>query len=191
MTNSKDIIIKLKEVRAEKGFSYADIIKTMEDKGIYPVSTATLSRVFSENSEEMNFNYESTIRPIAEALLDIETIEDDDTMDIQALKSLLQFKRHLIADLEKKLQERDDLIKELKASLDKEKLKRMEKVNEERERSRKSIDFLKDQILLKDRRYDTLLETVSKKDELYNELLNQYLKCPYRNKLEGNANEYR
>lgn len=186
MTNSKDIIIKLKEVRAEKGFSYADIIKTMEDKGIYPVSTATLSRVFSENSEEMNFNYESTIRPIAEALLDIETIEDDDTMDIQALKSLLQFKRHLIADLEKKLEERDNLIKELKTSLDKEKLKRMEKVNEERERSRKSIDFLKDQILLKDRRYDTLLETVSKKDELYNELLNQYLTCPYRKKLEEN-----
>lgn len=186
MTNSKDIIIKLKEVRAEKGFSYADIIKTMEDRGIYPVSTATLSRVFSENSEEMNFNYESTIRPIAEALLDIETIEEDDTMDTQALKSLLQFKRHLIADLEKKLEERDDLIKELKASLDKEKLKRMEKVNEERDRSRKSIDFLKDQILLKDRRYDTLLETVSKKDELYNELLNQYLKCPYRKKLEEN-----
>ena len=184
MTNSKDIIIKLKEVRAEKGLSYADIIKIMEEKGIYPVSTATLSRIFSENSEETNFNYETTIRPIAEALLDIDTIEDTDNMDTQALKSLLQYKHRVIKDLEDKLEERDNVIKELKTSLAQEKLKRMEKVNEERERSQKSIDFLKDQITLKDRRYDTLLETVSKKDTLYNELLNQYLTCPYRKKFE-------
>lgn len=187
MTNSKDIIVKLKEVRDEKGLSYSDIIKLMEEKNIYPVSMATLSRVFSENSEEMNFNYENTIRPIAEALLDIETIEDDDNMDTQALKSLLQFKRHLISDMETKLKERDELIRELKASLAQEKLKRMEKVNEERERAQKSIDFLKDQILLKDRRYDALLATVSKKDELYTELLNQYLTCPYRKQNEAKA----
>ena len=92
MTNSKDIIIKLKEVRAEKGLSYADIIKIMEEKGIYPVSTATLSRIFSENSEETNFNYETTLRPIAEALLDIDTIEDTDlTIRCIMYLSLKQF----------------------------------------------------------------------------------------------------
>ena len=174
MTNSKDIIVKLKEVRDEKGLSYSDIIKIMEEKDIYPVSMATLSRVFSENSEEMNFNYENTIRPIAIALLDIETIEDDDDMDIKAMKALLKYKIQRIEDLEAEN-------KSLKASLAEEKVKYHEKLDKEREKHQKSVDFLKNQIDLKDKRMDQLLEAVFKKDVLYNELLGQVLSCPARN----------
>ena len=35
MTNSKDVILKLKEVREEKGLSFNDIIKLMEENGDY------------------------------------------------------------------------------------------------------------------------------------------------------------
>ena len=178
MTNSKDIIVKLKEVRDEKGLSYSDIIKIMEEKDIYPVSMATLSRVFSENSEEMNFNYESTIRPIAEALLDIETIEDSDNMDVRAMKSLLKYKIERIEELEKQ-------IEQLQTALDKEKIKHHEKLDEERERFNRSIDFLKEQVAYKDKRMDLLLDSVHEKDALHKEMLEKLLRCSKCDKYES------
>ena len=74
MTNTRDIIIKLKEVREEKKLSYTDILTLLEANGQY-LSKSTLSRVFAEGSEDLSFKYEETIRPIANALLDIETNE--------------------------------------------------------------------------------------------------------------------
>lgn len=157
MTNTKEIIVKLKEVRQEKKLSYADILKLMEKNSDY-LSKSTLSRIFAEGSEEVNFDYENTIRPIAKALLDIETIEDDDTMDVQALKTLLRYKIQRIEDLERQ-------VEQLTAALDKEKVKSHEKVEKERERSNKSIEFLKEQIALKDKRMDMLLEHYFVKDK--------------------------
>lgn len=91
MTYTKDIIVKLKAVREEKGLSYSDILDLMEKNGDY-LAKSTLSRVFAEGSEEQSFKYEETIRPIAKALLDIETIEDTDDLDTQAMKILLTYK---------------------------------------------------------------------------------------------------
>ena len=54
MTNSKDVILKLKEVREEKGLSYNDILDLMEKNGDF-LSKSTLSRVFAEGSEEIRF----------------------------------------------------------------------------------------------------------------------------------------
>lgn len=90
MTNVKDIIIELKEVREAKGLSFGDILDLMEKNGDY-ISKSTLSRVFAEGSESNSFKYDETIRPIAKALLDIENIEDDDNMDVKAMKSLLKY----------------------------------------------------------------------------------------------------
>ena len=95
MTNTRDIIIKLKKVRDEKSLSYNDIINLMEKNNDF-VSKSTIQRVFADGSEEMSFRYEETIKPIANALLDISNIEDDDSMDIQAMKSLLKYKDKLI-----------------------------------------------------------------------------------------------
>lgn len=158
MTNTKEIIMKLKEVREEKELSYTDILKLMEKNGEF-LSKSTLSRIFAEGSEETNFDYENTIRPIAKALLDMETIEDDDTMDVQALKTLLRYKIQRIEELEKR-------VKGLETALDKEKLKSHEKLETEREQSRRSIEFLKEQISLKDKRMDMLLEHYFAKDTL-------------------------
>ena len=152
MVNTKDIILKLKEVREEKGLSYADILDLMEKNGDY-LSKSTLSRIFAEGSEDTNFKYDVTLRPIAKALLDIETIEIDDDTDIQAMKSLLRYKIQRIEELEKQVQA-------LSIALDKEKIKSAEKLEKEREQSRRSIEFLKDQVSLKDKRIDILLNVV-------------------------------
>lgn len=163
----RDIIIKLKQVREEKGLSFSDIITLMEQNGDY-ISKTSLSRVFAEGSEESVFKYEETIRPIAKVLLDIETIEDDDNIDIQAMKSLLKYKIQRIEELEKQ-------VLHLETALNKEKIKYHEKLDKEREQSRRSIEFLKEQIALKDKRMDQLLEAVFFKDSQYNELLKTVL----------------
>ena len=167
MTNTKEIILKLKEVREEKGLSYGDILDLMEKSGDF-VSKSTLSRVFAEGSEECSFKYEETIRPIAKALLDIATIEETDDMDVQAMKSLLKYKMQLIEDLEQK-------VEALTGDLAKEKLRYHEKLDKERENFQKSLNFCREQIDLKDKRIDQLLETNIK-------LLNQLLICPCRMK---------
>ena len=165
MTNTREIILKLKEVREEKGLSYGDILELMEKNGDF-ISKSTLSRLFAEGSEDGSFKYEETIRPIAKALLDIETIEETDDMDVQAMKSLLKYKMQLIEDLEKK-------IEVLNNDLSKEKLKYHEKLDKERENFQKSLNFCREQIGLKDKRIDQLLDTNVK-------LLNQLLICPCR-----------
>ena len=172
MTDTRDIIAKLKEVREEKGLSYADIITLVEKQGS-SISKTTLSKIFSDGSEDMCFSYENTLRPIANALLDIETIEEDDAMDVQAMKSLLKYKIQRIEDLENQ-------IKELKAALNGEKVKYHEKLEKEREQSRRSIEFLKEQISLKDKRMDQLLEAVFVKDNQHKEMLELLLKYGFK-----------
>lgn len=176
MTNTKEIILKLKEVREEKKLSYNDILALMEKSGDF-VSKSTLSRIFSEGSEDTNFDYENTIRPIAKALLDMETIEDDDTMDVQALKTLLRYKIQRIEELEKQ-------VKALEIALDKEKIKSHEKLDKERDLANRRIDFLKGQVSLKDKRMDMLLEAVFEKDKLHQQMLKQILDCPCRQRAE-------
>ena len=143
MTNSRDVILKLKEVREEKGLSYSDILDLMEKNGDY-LSKSTLSRVFAESSEDIKFRYEDTIRPIAKALLDIENIEEDDELDVRAMKSLLKLKMQRIEELERELE--------------KAKLKNHEKIEKEREQFRRSLDFLKEDLAY-------FKETVKQKDE--------------------------
>ena len=172
MTNTREIILKLKEVRNEKGYSYGDILDLMELNGDF-LSKSTISRVFQDGSEDTSFRYEETIRPIAKALLDIETIEEDDDLDVQAMKSLLQYKIKRIEELEQQ-------IEQLEASFDKERLKFHEKMEQERLQWSKSIEFLKNQILLKDNRIDVLLEAVQAKDSKFEEVLGLILSCPCR-----------
>jgi len=160
LTNTKDIIIRLKEVRKERGLSYSDILEMMEANGDF-VSKSTLSKLFADGSEDHpeKFRYETTLRPIANAILDMENIEETDDMDIQALKAILKYKIARIKDLE--------------TMLDHEKLKHHEKLDKEREQFHRSLDFLKTQVDLKDKRIDQLLDANMK-------LLNQLLTCPCR-----------
>ena len=178
MTNTKEIILKLKEVRKEKNLSYSDILDLMEKNDDY-LSKSTISRVFQDGSEELSFRYEETIRPIAKALLDIETIEDTDDLDVQAMKSLLQYKIQRIEELEQQ-------IEQLECSFNKERLKFHEKMEQEREQWSKSIEFLKNQVSLKDKRIDVLLEAVQAKDSRFEEVLGLIISCPCRKIHEDN-----
>jgi transcriptional regulator with XRE-family HTH domain len=173
MTNTKDIIIRLKEVREEKGLSYSDILDLMEKNGDY-LAKSTLSRVFSEGSEDLSFRYDETLRPIAKALLDIENIEDDDSIDTQAMKTMLKYKIQRIEELERQ-------IELLRAQHDKEKLKYHEKLDKEREQFQRSIDFLKEQVAYKDQRMDLLLSAVQDKDKRYDELLKLFMEKMHEN----------
>ena len=170
MNSTKDIILKLKEVREEKGLSYNDILKLVEEKGEY-TSKSTLSRLFADGSEEVGFNYESTIRPIANALLDIEEIEADDDADVQAMKALLKYKIERIEELEQRIKEAKLEVAELR-------VKHLERIEELQEEHQKKADFLSNQIALKDQRIDALLDSNK-------ELLDHILHCPYKNCKEG------
>ena len=175
MTNIKELITRLKEVREEKQLSYGDIIELMEKNGDY-IAKSTLSRVFAEGSEDLSFKFEETLKPIANAILDIDTIEDTDNMDVQAMKYLLKVKEQIIED-------RDKQIKDLESELDKEKLKHHDKLDKEREQYSKRIEFLMKQIDLKDNRIDQLLEAVFIKDKQQKDLLDNIIHCPHGRKI--------
>lgn len=183
MANTKEIILKLKEVKDEKGLSLNEIVNMVEKNGDC-ISRSSIQRVFADGSEDVSFRYEETIRPIAKALLEIETIEDDDTLDTQTLKVLLQYKIQRIQELEQQN-------RQLQSALDKEKIKYHEKMDAERERYNKSIDFLKEQVNFKDKRIDILMDSVQKKDALYESLFSKVMacqKCTF-NKEEQNETE--
>ena len=165
MINTRDVILTLKEVKKEKNLSLDKIVSLMEQNGEY-VSKSTLSRVFADGSEDQTFRYEATLRPIANALLDIETIEVDDDIDTQAYKSILKLKKDLLYELERQN-------KELKDELNVSKLKYHEKLKVETDKFQKSLDFAMKQIELKDQRITQLLDANI-------QLLNQLLACPCR-----------
>ena len=80
MNKTRDLIIKLKAVKEEKGLSINKIADLIEENGDF-ISRSSIQRVFADGSEDCSFRYEETIRPIAKALLDIENIEDNDSLD--------------------------------------------------------------------------------------------------------------
>ena len=172
MTNVKELIMKLREVRKERNLSYGDIMDKMEENGDF-VSKSTLSRLFSESTTDFHsFRYEDTIRPIAKVLLDMENIEETDDMDTKALKSLLKYKMQMIEDLEKQ-------IEHLNSELDKEKIKHHEKIDKEREQFQTSLNFLKTQVDLKDKRIDQLMDSNMA-------LTDHFLNCPYKQGCKDN-----
>ena len=172
MNKTRDLIIKLKAVKEEKGLSLNKIADLIETNGDF-ISRSSIQRVFADGSEDSSFRYEETIRPIAKALLDIETIEDDDNLDTQTMKTLLKYKLQRIEELEQQLEQ-------LKSALDKEKLKHHDKIDNIRAEYEKKIDFLKEQIAYKDKRMDLLLESVDKKDKRLDELITHIMNCPFR-----------
>lgn len=166
MTNTREVILTLKEVREEKGLSFDKILDLMKENGDY-LSKSTLSRVFAQGSEEKNFRYEDTIRPIANALLDIETIEADDDIDTQAYKSILKLKKDLLFEYERQISELKEEIKEVQRA---EKEKYHDKLAKETDQFQQNLAFLNHQVELKDDRIDQLLGANVK-------LLDQILLC--------------
>lgn len=154
MPNTRQIILKLKEVREERNLSYDKIVSMLETNGDY-LSKSSVSRVFKDGSEDKSFNYNTTIRPIAKALLDMETIEEDDSPEEQAIKIIMKAKIERILELEEQ-------VRELKEQNAHEKLHYHEKLDKERESFGRSLNFMKHQIELKDKRIDILMDSLTR-----------------------------
>ena len=166
MTNTREVILTLKEVRKEKNLSFDKILELMKENGDF-LSKSTLSRVFADGSEDKTFRYDDTIRPIAKALLDIENIEQDDDIDTQAYKSILKLKKDLLIEYEKQIA---DLKEEIKEVAQREKEKYHDRMEKETAQFHKNLSFLNHQVELKDHRIDHLLDANQK-------LLDQLLMC--------------
>lgn len=140
----RDLIIQLKQYQDEHGFSHKRIVDivceyTEQNNTDDYVSLSTVKRVFREGSEDDDsFNFDLTIRPIAVALLGAESVSHK-AHDKDLSISLLRYKNERIQQLEKQLAE-------------------------ERELANRRVDFLKEQIAIKD-------GYLQKKDELITKLI--------------------
>lgn len=166
MTDTKVLIAKLREVKEERGLSLNDIVE-MTGKA---VSKSTLQKLFAEDADATTFRYETTIKPVANVLLDIDTLEEDDTDNVQAMKLLLKYKSKRIDELERE-------IARLSASLDHEKVKRHEAIDEERRRFEGQEVLYREQLAYKDKRMDSFIEAMFKKDEQIREMMEKILRC--------------
>ncbi len=98
-----EIVTKLKKVREENGLSYQRIVELVEKNGSY-VSLSTVRRVFEDGSEAYGFQYENTLKPIADAVLGIYSDSDDVTADeADAMKAIIDYKADRIEQLEAQL----------------------------------------------------------------------------------------
>ena len=104
LTKSQELIKQLKEAKERNEVTYPRLMDRIEANGKF-VSLTTLRRVFAVGSEEnaSSFNYETTLLPIAEALLDVEDLPTNDNTpnakEIDALKSVIHVQNEEIARL--------------------------------------------------------------------------------------------
>ena len=101
VSKTAEVITRLKAVREASGLSIAEISRRVSASGGY-VSETTVRRVFSDGSEEAGFNYDSSIRPIAEALLS----EDAGSARDNALLSIIGLKNAQIDAMRKQFESR-------------------------------------------------------------------------------------
>lgn len=138
LTRSQELIRQLKEIKNKNEITYPRILERMEKNGKF-VSLTTLRRVFADGSElnADSFNYETTLMPIAEALLNVEDVptpEDSPyAKEIDGLKAVIHVQNEEIARL-----------------------------HEMKEHLETRITFLLDQIEKKDRRMDEKDEIIRK-----------------------------
>lgn len=128
LLTTKEIILKLKAVKAERHLSIPRIQKMVEDDGIY-LAINTFRNVFAKGSENGSFSYERTILPIADVLLPEvidENREENEIMEqqLELLTKQLQnereehkrnheFMQARIESLKKTIEEKDRVIEEL------------------------------------------------------------------------------
>lgn len=145
-----DIITKLKKVRAENGLTYDRIADLVEQNGQH-VSMSTIRRVFEEGSENYGWQFEHTLKPIADAVLGVyalspETEGEADGETVDALRAIVRLKNEMITELAARLHRCEESYK-------------------------RRIEFMKEQVTLKDARMD-------RKDDLIEKLIDAALNRP-------------
>lgn len=134
-TPARELIQQMKIVKARDEITYPRIIEMLEKNGHF-VSMTTLRRVFAEGSEDVNFNYENTLLPIARVLMDFgenATPEEPSADELNGLKAIIRVQT--------------------------EEIERLHELNDHLEAR---VTFLIDQIEKKDRRMDEKDEIIRK-----------------------------
>lgn len=104
ITRAQELIRQLKEIKEKNEITYPRILERMEKNGKF-VSLTTLRRVFADGSERNadSFNYENTLLPIAEVLLNVEDVPTEASSpyakEIDALKAVIHVQNEEIARL--------------------------------------------------------------------------------------------
>lgn len=103
LTSTQQLIKQLKDAKREKEITFPRLMEMLEKNG-KSVSLTTLRRVFADGSEwNDSFNYESTLLPIAEVLInnvDIPIPSDSPyATEIEGLKSVIHVQNEEIARL--------------------------------------------------------------------------------------------
>ena len=163
MIDTKAVILALKKVKRDKRLSIDkifDVVQTNDPASA--VSRTTIARVFRKGSESQIFKWEASLRPIANALLDLETIEPSDDTDTQAMKSIIRLKKDIIDELEYKLKDYEDI----KAQI---------------AHYQQTLELLNEQITYKDTRIDRLLATNERQSVIIERLTERLISCPCRN----------
>lgn len=183
-SDTKEIILALKKVWEEKELSIDKTLALVNEKcGEGAVSRSTVQRVFAKDSENntSGFRYETTLKPLCNALLDIETDEAYDSADTLAYKSILRYKKDIIEDYAAQNKELKDEITTIK---DRERAKYAGQLEKETKHFTDSLAFMTRQIQLKDERIDALLAMNTELMQTNNRLLQQLMNCPLKNNEE-------
>lgn len=157
LSDTKQLILALKQVKVDRGLNIDDIVKIVSDADPQNApSRSSIARVFAEGSEDdaSHFRFDITLKPICNALLDIDTDNPDESADDLALKSLVRYKKDLLDEYARQLKEAKE---ELKTIKEKERTRYNEKIEKETKQFHDSLAFAMEQIKLKDARIDELL----------------------------------
>ena len=101
-TKTREVILALKKVREENGYTIQKIQDMVLDAG-GNISLSTIKKVFSAGSEDLSFRYEDSIKPIADVLLKISEPEATSEPEVEALRQLVQLKNVIIEETQRDL----------------------------------------------------------------------------------------
>ena len=187
LTDTRELIIALKKVKKERKLNIDQITKIVQEANPNTApSRACIANVFKDGSEDnaSHYRFDITLKPICNALLDIDSITPDDSAEDVALKSLARYKMDL---LDRYAAELDKAKEELKVIKEKEREKYNKKVDELTNNFNKSMEFAKEQIALKDHRIDQLLNANDRLSVTNTKLIEQLMDCPLRKECKEDA----
>ena len=195
LTDTRELIIALKKVKEERKLNLDQITKIVYDADpANAPSRSCIATVFKEGSEDnaSHFRFDVTLKPICNALLDINTIMPNESAEDTALKSLARYKMDL---LEKYAEELKKAQEELKNIKEREHKKYEERIAKETKQFHDSISFAMEQIKLKDERIDKHMaekeRLISMMDDVIktnNALVRQMMEYPIKKGCEENGN---
>ena len=145
----RDIIIQLKAIREDRNLTIQNILDTLDRENQH-LAKSTVARIFSEDGENLTYQYE-TIRTLADVMFRVYSSDEEDDAEIKGLKKTVQLQNILIDQLKEQ-------IDQLKIQMQ----------NEESSSLRR-IDFLRDRVEKQDIR-------IEQKDRLITLMLMSHLK---------------